>query len=962
MCYIINLKICDDRPNSCCLYSPSYPRSHLHVPPPCPSLSLLSSVHYNDNNNTLQATNAPVTIFSLDKEAFSNRVEPAKNALSVLKTLRHPGVIKFITAVELPGHIHLVTERVTPLNIPFCPPPDDAGDADTAGLTASGGISAESLAAAAAGPRRAGSGTGTGGSTTAVAGGASLDLGPHAQPSSSPDSLSALIVLGVYQLTSALVFLSDCGIVHGNINPGTVFVAENGDWKLGGFDLAFKVPQTTVGTPTSSGGAGGVGASQVRAVPPLTRQSWSVQVEAFAPPEFRSQRWAETEAAPVYATDVYALGVLIKELYTKTAKPLNSTAGLAGAGAGSPAAVPAALATVQQQLTSSSASSRPSPASVLQCPFFYTPLISSITFLDRLMVQSAEEKVRFYKSLPTVAASFPLCALRDRVVPDLITALEYSGASDAPFPSLLACVLNVSKMCLTPAVYAKRILPIITRLFKATERAVRVHLLQHVSSYAPFLSSNTIDTEVLPQVLTGFRDTHPLVRDLTVRALPYLAEYLSPDAVEQRILPPLAALQADPSPDLRAVTVGCIAQVARALPRGAQERVLLPVFSRGLRDTHAPTRLACIAGLLATLDVYSAEVCARKIMPYTVPYTLDGVPAVRRAALNLAEGLLTRVRAKVEQLGESEDVTATGGAAGGTLNANAVTVSASAAAPAAAAAAAGQQSGGGGSSGTDVAASALTVASSYLGSVGAWAASTVSSRVTTAVQAALVSGMPAAAAAQQQQQQQQAKSTGFAANGANSANSYGSGSGSSMSSGVGIGGSNTSYAAAASRPSGPAPASSGLGGSVAFHTPSVSSSSSSSRPHNNDMSGFFDSAPAGKPAAAATTKGSANSGFGMSGASDVPDSAFPDWGDDFGVAAASSTSNAQKSKTNANTNAFEAMSFAPPPNHAPVPAPAAAAAAPAVQTAAFDAFGFASSVPAQAPAAAAKNDDWGEFF
>jgi SCY1-like protein 1 len=59
-----------------------------------------------------------VTVFSFDKTkngGNEDRLAAARNALKRLKTLRHPGVLRYVDGVENDGTIFMVTEAVQPL-------------------------------------------------------------------------------------------------------------------------------------------------------------------------------------------------------------------------------------------------------------------------------------------------------------------------------------------------------------------------------------------------------------------------------------------------------------------------------------------------------------------------------------------------------------------------------------------------------------------------------------------------------------------------------------------------------------------------------------------------------------------------------------------------------------------------------------------------------------------------------
>jgi SCY1-like protein 1 len=72
----------------------------------------LFSVHAGVSN----ATGDAVTIFQYDKGKASNedRLLACRNAVKRFKTLRHPGLLKYIADVELDATIFLVVEECTP--------------------------------------------------------------------------------------------------------------------------------------------------------------------------------------------------------------------------------------------------------------------------------------------------------------------------------------------------------------------------------------------------------------------------------------------------------------------------------------------------------------------------------------------------------------------------------------------------------------------------------------------------------------------------------------------------------------------------------------------------------------------------------------------------------------------------------------------------------------------------------
>jgi len=103
-----------------------------------------------------------------------NRVPIAKNAFRRFRTLRHPGVVQLIDAVETDAQLCIITERITPL----------------------------------------------------------------AQYAEQQELQQETIKWGLYAIAKTLKFINDeAGLVHSLVRTSSVFIGESGEWKLGGFEL-----------------------------------------------------------------------------------------------------------------------------------------------------------------------------------------------------------------------------------------------------------------------------------------------------------------------------------------------------------------------------------------------------------------------------------------------------------------------------------------------------------------------------------------------------------------------------------------------------------------------------------------------------------------------------------------------------------------------------------------------------
>ncbi|KAH7148691.1 armadillo-type protein [Dactylonectria macrodidyma] len=129
-------------------------------------------------NGTKREDGSNCSVFSFDITANRSRLPLAKNALKKLRTLRHPGVIKVLDAVETETYIYIATERVIPLRWH---------------------IKRKSL---------------------------------------SPETIK----WGVHSVARTIKFINhEASSIHGSLKVGSVYTSESGEWKLGGFDVLSSV-------------------------------------------------------------------------------------------------------------------------------------------------------------------------------------------------------------------------------------------------------------------------------------------------------------------------------------------------------------------------------------------------------------------------------------------------------------------------------------------------------------------------------------------------------------------------------------------------------------------------------------------------------------------------------------------------------------------------------------------------
>lgn len=139
-------------------------------------------------------------------------------------------------------------------------------------------------------------------------------------------------------------------------------------------------------------------------------------------------------------------------------------------------------------------------------------------------------------TLKESASSFPPEFASFRILPSLVNALEYGGASASTIvPLVLQFGKNVS-----PDEYMNIILGPLIRLFASPDRGARMALLDNLSEYADKLDKKAVVDKIWPNLVsesllsyflhvdqddqqTGLTDTVPVIREATIRAIVLLS-------------------------------------------------------------------------------------------------------------------------------------------------------------------------------------------------------------------------------------------------------------------------------------------------------------------------------------------------------------------------------------------------------------------------------------------------------
>ncbi|KAL4913541.1 armadillo-type protein [Aspergillus aurantiobrunneus] len=422
---------------------------------------------------------------------------------------------------------------------------------------------------------------------------------------------------GLYTIASTLKFINgDAASVHGAVRASSVYTGESGEWKLGGFDILSSMndDQAVIYTYGSL-------------VPDAAR---------YNPPEIVKGGWDAIKRHPLTAVDSYGLAILVFEVFNGYFT--------GGDQVGRTTNIPPSMHQSYKRLGTANPKLRLSPAHFVEQGkksggFFETPLIRLTDDIDSLGLKSDSEREEFLNELDNLSEDFPEDFFKMKVLPELLKSVEFGGGG----PKVLSAILKMGGK-LSQDEFNAKLTPVIVRLFGNPDRAIRVCLLDHLPIMIENLSQRIVNDKIFPQMTSGFTDAAPVVREQTVKAVLPVVNKLSDRTVNGELLKFLARTANDEQPGIRTNTTICLGKIAKNLGQSSRAKVLVAAFTRALRDPFVHARNAGLLALSATLEVFSEDDCATKVLPAICPALIDREKLIRDQANKTLDMYLQRVR------------------------------------------------------------------------------------------------------------------------------------------------------------------------------------------------------------------------------------------------------------------------------------------------------------------------------
>lgn len=450
------------------------------------------------------------------------------------------------------------------------------------------------------------------------------------------------IVRGLTTVVQALQFLhAQLGMCHHNITPQTVFIDQQGDWKIGGFEFLVKFDDYQPGN------------FQLPILDP--RMPTFVQPPFdYLAPELVLGRTA------VPANDVWGLACLIYALYLRKPPMRLHNNG---------SAYREELAKFRHQINSSVVINKLPQALHSYIPslfcedpqgritldmletttFFQNPLIKALKSMDDFAAKPVEDKVSFLKHFQTLLPQFPK-QMRIRKIAKFAVR-ELGGPRDPTTATLIGNVLFTVCADMSRLGFQEQVLPIFSKLTDYFP------FQESVAANLTVISKNTNDKDfsksVLPVIIDALKHHDAQHTALQTRLLSQAKVYgdnLTVSKMEQQMFP--AVINCFAATPARSVKVSATQCLTVLVKRNVSKQLIIDNLIPALKamKTRDPVVVVAVGDLWK-------DVCTRlnseQIFTLGLPHLLE-ISLAKQLTVDQFKHLMTIVNSEIETVSKEQ--------------------------------------------------------------------------------------------------------------------------------------------------------------------------------------------------------------------------------------------------------------------------------------------------------------------
>ncbi|XP_041370739.1 protein-associating with the carboxyl-terminal domain of ezrin-like [Gigantopelta aegis] len=312
---------------------------------------------------------------------------------------------------------------------------------------------------------------------------------------------------GLHSVLKALVFLHDTvGVCHNNVCLSSLYVTDDGSWRLGGLEHVCKYKEVT---------------------PEFLEKCLAFRnSEAIAPEEEDGSLEISIDFG--YVRDVYAFGVLAESMLEK----LNDLG----------EATKTFELRILDECLNDDPKKRPKLKELLNDRLFRQDFLGILNFLKTVATKTSEEKKDFFRSLTEKLLGLPEELVAKRLVVLLLSRFVVldESAKQYMIPSLLTPYRGdkrpdyhkgPKRPVLHTSLFKLYVIPVLSKIFQIREVHIRLALLAHFSSYVDLFEKEILEDSIVIQLLLGLRDTNDALVAASLHALAEVVPFLGADVI-----------------------------------------------------------------------------------------------------------------------------------------------------------------------------------------------------------------------------------------------------------------------------------------------------------------------------------------------------------------------------------------------------------------------------------------------